>query len=175
MDRLESDRVQEHSGRKTTNELPTLDVRELKRAGLIDPGQKLVEGVANLLWTPCNFGGSRPWFVCPGEGCARRVAILYGPGPGQLLCRYCRDLTYQSQRTWELGRAERRTEKAAARLAADGGRPKGMHHTTYLKLTRDYLDAVQEQEALIQERLARLAWRRTAQRVRSLKWRRRNS
>ena len=34
-----------------------------------------------LSWTPCNFGGSRPWFVCPGvlEGvsCGRRVAKLY--------------------------------------------------------------------------------------------------
>jgi hypothetical protein len=162
-------------GRKTTDDLPALDVRKLKRAGLIGPGQKQLEGVAHLAWTPCNFGGSRPWFVCPGDGCARRVAILYGPEPGQLLCRHCRDLTYQSQRTWELGRAEWRTEKAAERLAPDGGRPKGMHHTTFLKLTRDYLEAVEEQEALTQERLARLTWRQTAHRVRSLKWRRRNS
>jgi hypothetical protein len=100
------------------------------------------------------------------------VAILYGPEPGQLLCRHCRDLTYESQRTWELGRAQWRTEKAAARLAPGGGRPKGMHHTTFLKLTRVYLDAVEEQEVLIQERLARLAWRQMAHRVRPLKWRR---
>jgi hypothetical protein len=160
---FEPDRGPGDSGRKTTDELSTLDVRELKRAGLINPGQELVEGVAHLAWTPCNFGGSQPWFVCPGQGCARRVAILYGPEPAQLLCRHCRDLTYQSQRTWELGRAEWRTQKAAERLAPDGGRPKGMHHTTYLKLTRDYLATVEEQEALIQERRARLVWRQTAQ------------
>ncbi len=175
MDGSEYDSGQGHGDRTTTDELPTLDVRKLKRAGLIDPEQELVEGVARLAWTPCNFGGSRPWFVCPGVGCGRRVAILYGPGPGQLLCRHCRDLTYQSQRTWELGRAERRIARAAARLAPDGGRPKGMHHITFLRLTRDYFLAVEEHEALIRERLARLAWRRTTQRVRSLKWRRRNS
>jgi hypothetical protein len=33
-----------------------------------------------LEWTACNFGGGRPWFICPGAGCGRRVAILYGLG-----------------------------------------------------------------------------------------------
>jgi len=145
------------SGRKTAHELPTLDLRELKREGLVDPGQELVEGVAHLAWTPCNFGGYRPWFVCPGEGCGRRVAILYGPGPGQMLCRHCRDLTYASQRTGELGRAKIRVEKAEARLPPSGTRPKGMHHATLLKLTQAYLEALEEQEAVHQERLARMA------------------
>ncbi len=164
-----------HSGRTTTDELASLDVRKLKREGLIDPEQELVEGVASLAWTPCTFGGTRPWFVCPGGGCGRRVAILYGPGPEQFLCRHCRELTYESQRAGELVRAEMRVEKAEARLPPSGTRPKGMHHATFLKLTRAYLMALEEQEAIHQERLARLAWRQTAHRVRSLKWRRRNS
>lgn len=175
MDGFEADRQPDEDGRKTTDEFPVLDVRQLKRAGLIEPGQELVEGVAHLAWTPCNFGGSRPWFVCPGEGCGRRVAILYGPEPGQLLCRHCRDLTYESQRTWYLGRAEWRTEMARSRLAPDGGRPKGMHHTTYVRLARAYLEALREQEALHQERLARLSWRQAARRVRSAKWHQRKS
>ncbi len=175
MESFECDNAPGQGLRQTTDEHPALDVRELKRTGLIRPGQELVEGIAHIAWTPCNFGGSRPWFVCPGKGCARRVAILYGSAPGNLLCRHCRQLTYQSQRTWELGRAEWRVEMAHARLAPDGGRPKGMHHKTFLRLTRAYQEAVEEHEALIRERLARLAWRRTAQRVRSLKWRRRNS
>jgi hypothetical protein len=38
-----------------------------------------------LTWTECNFGGRRPWFVCPGvvNGhyyCGRRVARLYMGG-----------------------------------------------------------------------------------------------
>jgi hypothetical protein len=81
----------------TTDQLSGLDVRELKRAGLISPGQELVcvkvnfrkrgeervvevEGRLRLVWPPCNYGGhTRPWFLCPGEGCGRCVAIVYGP------------------------------------------------------------------------------------------------
>ncbi|MBC7324960.1 MAG: hypothetical protein H5T99_06565, partial [Moorella sp. (in: Bacteria)] len=33
-----------------------------------------------LAYTPCNYGGERPWFVCPGRGCGRRAAKLYLKG-----------------------------------------------------------------------------------------------
>ncbi len=158
--------------RKTTDELSALNVRKLKRAGLIGLGQEQLESVAHLEWTPCNFGGERPWFVCPGEGCARRVAILYGSE--QPLCRRCRDLAYESQREDGIARAKRRVEKIRSRLPLSGVRPKGMHNATFQKLTREYLQASQEHEAFVQERLARLEWRRTVSRVRSLKWRRRH-
>jgi hypothetical protein len=176
VDEFGSDSWPELTRKVTTDEVAALDVRELKRAGLIGSGQESVEGVAHLSWTPCNFGGSRPWFVCPGAGCGRRVAILYRVGPEQPLCRHCCDLAYQSQMVGETGRAELRVEKAEARLPPSGTRPKGMHHTTYLKLTRAYVEALEEQEAVHQERLARLAWRRAARRLRSLKYlkRRRN-
>jgi hypothetical protein len=49
-----------------------------------------------LEWTPCNFGGERSWFICPGAGCGRRVAVLCGPGR-YFLCRHCYDLSYESQ------------------------------------------------------------------------------
>jgi hypothetical protein len=42
-----------------------------------------------LSWTSCNYGGKRPWFICPGEGCGRRVAMLYSRH-GYFLCRNCR-------------------------------------------------------------------------------------
>jgi hypothetical protein len=62
--------------------------------------QDIEEPVA-LVWTPCYYGGQRPWFICPGvvQGriCGRRVAILYGVGR-YFLCRHCDDLTYESQR-----------------------------------------------------------------------------
>src|SRR5215211_7505330 len=48
-----------------------------------------------LTWTACNFGGERPWFMCPGAGCDQRVAVLYGPGR-YFLCRHCYDLVYES-------------------------------------------------------------------------------
>ena len=43
-------------------------------------------------WTACNFGGGRPWFVCPGRSCGWRVALLY-LGGRYFLCRRCQDLS----------------------------------------------------------------------------------
>jgi hypothetical protein len=49
-----------------------------------------VKETVYLQWTPCHYGGQRPWFTCPGiineVVCARRVAILYGSGR-YFLCR----------------------------------------------------------------------------------------
>ena len=47
-----------------------------------------------LLRTPCNYGGTRPWFECP--GCGHRCAILYFDD-GSVLCRSCLGLAYKSQ------------------------------------------------------------------------------
>jgi hypothetical protein len=89
------------STRLTTDQLPAIDVGELRRQEWIAPGQervdlltrfrtrsralappgktRIVELVAHLrlTWTNCNFGGSRPWFLC--DECGRRVALVYGP------------------------------------------------------------------------------------------------
>ena len=169
MDGGSFDKWLEENVTRTTDEVAALDVRALKRAGLIGPGQEVVEGIADLAWTPCNFGGFRPWFLCPSGECGKRVAILYLSESGQLLCRHCCELTYASQHVGELGRAELRAEKGKARLPPARARPKGMHHATFLKRTRSYVEALEELEAVRQERLARLAWRRKAQRVRQLK------
>jgi hypothetical protein len=94
--------------------------------------------------TPCHYGGSRPWFVCPGRGCGRRVAVLYS---GRLfLCRRCRQLAYESQREAPhdraLGRVIRMQERMGFGLMcpADGlpPRKKGMHHRTYERLARQF-------------------------------------
>ena len=87
--------------RQTTDQVPALDVRSLKRNGMITPGQERIGDGSEripwirLAWIPCNYGGSRPWFLCP--GCDRRAAILYVEG-GRLLCRPCLGLSYPSQR-----------------------------------------------------------------------------
>jgi hypothetical protein len=46
-----------------------------------------------LDWTPCHFGGERPWFIC--GNCGRRVAVIYAGGK-YFACRHCYDLTYTS-------------------------------------------------------------------------------
>ena len=54
----------------------------------------------DIIHTPCNFGGERPWFVCPmsrHQGCSGRVRILYlPPGETRFGCRICHRLTYPS-------------------------------------------------------------------------------
>ena len=45
--------------------------------------------------TPCRFGNSRLWIICP--GCEQRVRILYRPTSSyRFLCRRCQDLTYET-------------------------------------------------------------------------------
>lgn len=96
-----------------------------------------------LEWTPCHFGGSRPWFLCPISGCSRRVAILYG-GP-VFACRHCHQLVYRCQREAPEDRAARRADKIRVSLgwpqglwSPNGGKKKGMHWRTFGKLTVSY-------------------------------------
>ena len=115
-----------------------------------------------LEWTPCNFGGERPWFSCPGVGCGRRVAVLYGPGR-YFLCRHCYDLTYESRHEDKMGRALRRAQNIRERLGGSANmleafpeRPKGMHHDTYMRLFWEHHEAETEQLAGMREWLDRL-------------------
>jgi hypothetical protein len=55
-----------------------------------------------LTSTPCNYGGSRLWFLCPlvaGDGaCRRRCRTLFLPyGASHFGCRECHRLTYESR------------------------------------------------------------------------------
>jgi hypothetical protein len=115
-----------------------------------------------LEWTTCNFGGERPWFICPVSACGRRVAVLYGPGK-YFLCRYCYDLRYESQREDKKDRALRRAQKIRERLGGSRSmmepfpeRPKGMHHDTYMKLFWEHHEAEMEHLAGMRERLDKL-------------------
>jgi hypothetical protein len=115
-----------------------------------------------LEWTPCNFGGERPWFICPRVACGRRVAILYGPGK-YFLCRHCYELRYASQREDKAGRALRRAQKIRQRLGGSANmmepfpeRPKGMHHDTYMKLFWEHHEAEMKHLAGMREWLDKL-------------------
>jgi hypothetical protein len=82
-----------------------------------------------LDWTACNFGGSRPWFLCP--GCHRRVGRLVRVGTCRFYCRRCLNLRYYSQtRDWrgrQLWRAQRIAEPLGGEGVALPPRPKGMY------------------------------------------------
>jgi len=89
--------------------------------------------------TPCHYGGSRPWFRCPLNGCGRRVAILYAGAV--FACRHCYRLGYPSQREALHARALRRTRAIRVKLGGSPSfsqpfpaKPKGMHRRTYRRL-----------------------------------------
>lgn len=92
-----------------------------------------------LEWTSCHLGGQRAWFLCPAQGCGRRVAILYA---GSIFaCRHCNQLAYACQRETLDDRAARRADTIRRRLGWEAGilngegiRPKGMHQHTYERL-----------------------------------------
>jgi hypothetical protein len=120
------------------------------RRGMGDDWEDVKETVP-LEWQACNFGGQRPWFICPGAGCGRRVAVLYRPGK-YFLCRHCYDLTYQSQQDNKMYRAVHRAQDIRRRLGASANRmepfpekPKGMHRRTYERLWREHYEAEMEQ------------------------------
>jgi hypothetical protein len=119
-----------------------------------------------LEWTPCNFGGERPWFICSGVlngvRCGRRVAVLYGLGKW-FLCRHCYDLSYQSQREDKTHRALRRAQNIRQRLGGSANmtkpfpeKPKGMHQETYMRMFWEHHEAEMEQLAGMREWLDKL-------------------
>ena len=98
-----------------------------------------VREVITLYWTPCHYGGSRPWFLCP--GCQRRVAILCCRGKW-FLCRHCYWLPYTSQYETRLDRLYRKLRKLQDRVGEQYARkPKGMHWRTWERLRDQALDA----------------------------------
>jgi hypothetical protein len=93
--------------------------------------------------TPCTYGGSRPWWICPAAGCGRRCAVLYG---GDVFaCRHCYRLAYRCQRETPDDRAMRQADKIRQRLGweagivnGEGGKPKGMHWHTFARLKAEH-------------------------------------
>lgn len=104
--------------------------------------------------TPCHYGGTRPWFLCPGivngRPCYRRVGTLFFAGR-YFLCRHCQNVAYASQSETPLDRTHRRRDKLLRDAFGEqtgyyGGippRPKGMWYRTYTRK----LDAIGEADA----------------------------
>jgi len=82
------------------------------------------------IWTSCNYGGERQWFLCP--ECNRRVALVYG---GKYYrCRHCHNLTYASQQENISDSLMRRSRKIRKRMGGGNNllepfpcKPKNMH------------------------------------------------
>ena len=101
--------------------------------------------VADLVTTPCRFGGSRWWFRCPG-GCGRRVVMLHLPPRGlRFACRQCLGLTYQACQDSHKGDA----------LWVTIARERGLGWTP--GLARRWTELVVQGKKLGRKRLARLS------------------
>jgi hypothetical protein len=81
-----------------------------------------VAETVRIVRVPCRFGGSRPYFICPGVvhgiTCGRRVVKLHGTGR-YFLCRHCYRLAYASQSEGTRDRAIRRARKIRESLGGD--------------------------------------------------------
>jgi|RhiMetdeSRZDD1v2_1073273.scaffolds.fasta_scaffold28421_4 hypothetical protein len=98
------------------------------------------------VWTPCRFGGERPWFICSvyanGTYCGRQVTKLYDAGR-LFACRHCYRLAYASQQESAHLRGLLKAQKIRMRLGGSASilddfpeKPKGMHWRTYERLCR---------------------------------------
>jgi hypothetical protein len=116
-----------------------------------------VEQRVPIAWTPCRFGGERPWFVCSvaanGMYCGRSVTKLYGAGR-LFACRHCYQLAYASQQEPARRRGLRKSQKIRMRLGGSPNmledfpeKPKGMHWRTYERWGR--VHAVAEKRSTI--------------------------
>jgi hypothetical protein len=122
-----------------------------------------VRQVVTLAWTPCYYGGERPWFRC--AGCRRRVAVLCGAGKW-FLCRHCSALPYGSQQETAQDRLLRKVRKIRDRLGANHNllepiwnKPKGMHWRTFDRLVQEEEAAQRAQLVLMHAAIERLeAW-----------------
>lgn len=139
--------------KRTTTQMARLDVLELHRAGHLRGAKALnhdyavkvrgrepqdVKALIRLEWTPCHYGGCRPWFTCP--RCGRRSRHIYLGVVAA--CRVCHDLAYQCQRETDTDRALRKARKINERLGGTSDlvnpplhKPKGMHWRTFDRLT----------------------------------------
>ena len=117
---------------------------------LPEPGAEDVEEFVPIIRVPCRYGGSRPYFVCPGivNGvyCGRRVACLY-LADRYFVCRHCNALIYASQLENASARAIRKANKLRGRLGDTFGwpleplRPKGMWRRTFQRLQHEIVAA----------------------------------
>ncbi|MGH7642831.1 MAG: hypothetical protein ACRENX_07445 [Candidatus Dormibacteria bacterium] len=121
-----------------------------------------------ITYTPCHFGGERPWWVCP--GCGSRRAKLYQCGH-QFRCRACLGLVFESQRASAWHRAANRAQAIRLRLGGSANllapfppKPPRMRWATYDRLfwdshlaERRFLAASDAWVGRIERSLARMA------------------
>lgn len=108
-------------------------------------GQPLAQTL-RLSQSPCNYGGARPWFICPIRG--ERVAVLFLRA-GRFACRNCQRIAYASQSDDACARAWRKQAKAEAKLGPNWQCPKGMHEATRERLLAVIWDCEEQRDVAL--------------------------
>lgn len=103
--------------------------------------------------TPCNYGGSRPWFVCP--VCNDRAAILFLRA-SRFACRQCQRVSYRSQSGSATDRVCARYHRLDALVMAP--KPKWQRKATRERLFDRYVIASEQFERVLEEGMLALGF-----------------
>ena len=103
--------------------------------------------------TPCRFGGSRPWFVCPSCN-ENRLVLAYSRQ--RWACTDCHNLAYVSECLHPISRTWRQQERLERLLDEDWERPKGMWRKTHERLLDRLTALIDYRQTQCDEILARL-------------------
>lgn len=110
-----------------------LDMRRLYLAGF--SSLKIDGARVKIVTTPCNFGGERRWFICP--GCDRRCVVLYK----WLRCRICLRARYRLEAYAPVDRMLLRAQRLRRKLGQENpntiqpmpAKPHRMRSSTYMR------------------------------------------
>lgn len=102
--------------------------------------------------TPCRYGGSRRWFLCP--ICCRRCEVLFQRS-GRFACRTCQQVSYSSQSGSESDRVHARYHKLNALV--ESGKPKWQRWSTFNRLEEQFEQADLAANQLLWSAIQRLS------------------
>lgn len=133
--------------------LPRLDIDTLD----LDPNAEafdvtLHDGVTRTIRldrTPCQFGGYRPWFLCPRCGARRGVLVVFGDVLG---CRGCLNLGYASEYVPDTDSAAIRLQEFERRYPGEK-KPKRMWWRTWERILEKWDCLRAKDNAAISRRL----------------------
>ena len=104
-----------------------------------DQSEKIADPIP-IEYSPCHFGGRRPWFICP--TCKKRKTVLFCWR--YFRCATCLGLSYASLQEIKADRPLNRLMRQRRKLGGSGAlfepfppKPKGMRWDTYLELRKD--------------------------------------
>lgn len=126
------------------------------------PGEEW-HSIKEVVWldtTPCNYGGGRSWFLCP--GCGSRRAVLFSVG-GRFRCRGCHDLAYSSTREDAMERSIRRCAELRRKIGGGHeqpvwtipGKPDGMTNRAYWRVVQRLTREIRRTEGFLEDEFVR--------------------